>query len=150
MRNAGKNLTTYPLERWLAILGAAVCLIITIVIFWIVSAYQSMWLLPGLYFIEIAVVSLICAYMVLREDPRRMTINWVVTGIFIAFSILTGFSVGIYYMPVALIFAILSVVSDVRNKQPIAAHLGICLIGGIAQAALMLLVVQLHNPGAVF
>jgi hypothetical protein len=141
---------TSPLERFLAILGAVVCLLITVLFWWGVSAYQAMWPLPGLYFIEMVAVSIISAFIFVRGDPRAKFIPWGAAGVISAFSILAGLSVGLFYLPVALIFAIISITSDVRNKQPIPAHLGTLLIAGLAQVALMLAAIRLLDPSAAF
>ena len=141
---------TSPLERFLAILGAVICLIITI-LFWLsVSAYQNMWPLPALYFIEMVILSIISAFIFVRGDPRDQFITWATAGVISAFSILGALSVGFFYLPVALIFAVISVTSAVRNKQPITAHLGIFLIAGIAQLALMFAAIRWHDPSAIF
>jgi hypothetical protein len=141
---------TSPLERFLAILGGVVCLIITI-LFWLsVSAYQPMWPLPGLYFIEMVALSSISAFIFVRGDPREQFITWGAAGVISAFSILGALSVGFFYLPVALIFAVISVTSAVRNKQRITAHLGIFLIAGIAQLALMFAALRLLDPSAIF
>jgi uncharacterized membrane protein len=49
-----------------------------------------------------------------------------------------------------LIFAFISITSDVRNKQHIAVHLGVCLIAVVVQAALMLAAIRLLYPSSVF
>ncbi len=142
--------SVHPLERFLAILGAATCLLITVALWLSVSSYQSMWPLPGLYFIEMAALSIISAVAFVRGGPSGTVITWGAVGIFAAFSIVGAFSVGFLYLPVTLIFAVISVSSDVRNKQPIAPHLAVCLIAGIAQAALMFAAIRLLYPSAVF
>ena len=140
---------TSPLERFMAILGAVVCLIVTI-LFWLgLSAYQSMWPLPALYFIEMVVLSIISAFIFVRGNPRDQFITWGTAGVISAFSILGALSVGFFYLPVALIFAVISVTSAVRNKQHITAHLGVFLIAGIAQVALMFAAIRL-DPSAIF
>jgi len=139
-----------PLERFLAILGAVVCLIITILLWVSVSAYQPMWPLPALYFIEMVVLSIISAFIFVRGDPRDQFITWSTAGVISAFSILGAASVGFFYLPVALIFAVISVTSTVRNKQRITAHLGIFLIAGIVQMALMFAAIRLLDPSAIF
>jgi hypothetical protein len=141
---------TSQIERFLAILGAAVCLIITILIWLSLSAYQNMWPLPGLYFIEIVALSTISAFLFVRGDPREHFITWGAAGVISAFSIVGALSVGFFYLPVALIFAVISVTSDLRNKQRITAHLGIFLIAGIAQVALMYAAIRLLDSSAVF
>lgn len=82
---------TSPLERFLAILGAVVCLIITTVIWLSVSANQNMWPLPALYFIEMVGLSIISAFLFIRGDPRAQFITWGTAGVFSAFSIVGAF-----------------------------------------------------------
>lgn len=136
-----QTIITSRWERILAILAAVLCLTITI-LFWLsVSSYQAMWPLPALYFIEIVAVSILSAFMFVRGDPRGQFLTWGAAGVIGVFSILAAFSVGFFYLPFALIFAILSITSDVRNKKHIPAHLGTFLIAGIAQLALMLAVI---------
>jgi len=96
-----------------------------------------MWPLPGLYFIEMVTLSVISAFRFVRGDPRDQFITWGAAGVISAFSILGALSVGFFYLPVALIFTVISIRSDVRNKLQIAAHLGIFLIAGIVQSAMM-------------
>ena len=109
-----------------------------------------MWPLPALYFIEMVVLSIISAFIFVRGNPRDQFITWATAGVISAFSILGALSVGFFYLPVALIFAVISVTSAVRNKQPITTHLGIFLIAGIAQLALMFAAIRLHDPSAIF
>ena len=128
-----------PWERVLAILAAVLCLTITILLWLSVSANQAMWPLPALYFIEIVTLSIISAFMFVRGDPRGPFLTWGTAGVIGVFSILAALSVGFFYLPFALIFAILSISSDVRNKKHIPAHLGTFFLAGIAQFALILM-----------
>lgn len=139
----GNTSAPQPLERFLAILGAVACLVITIVIWRSVSAHQGMWPLPGLYFIEIAGVSIASMLAFVRGDPSGRIIMWAAIGILGAFSIVGALSVGFFFLPIGMIFAIASLSYDVRRRQPLAAHLGVCLIAGMAQAALMFVVIGL-------
>jgi hypothetical protein len=75
------------------------------------------------------------------RGPIRV-LPYIAAGVFMAFVILGAFSVGFFYLPVALIFAIISITSDIRNKQHLPAHLGICLAAGLIQAAWMLLAIR--------
>jgi hypothetical protein len=137
------GITVHSLERFLAMLGAAACLIITIAIWVRVSAVQDMWPLPGLYFIEMIVLSIISALAFVRGGAQGRVILWVAVGFFAAFSIMGAWSVGPLYAPITLIFAAAAVSSDMRNKGPIALHLAVCLIASLAQAALMFVMIQL-------
>ena len=136
--------TTRPLERILAIAGLLACLVVTAILWLGISAQQPMWLLPGLYFIEMAVLSMVCALLAFGNgNSRGQFILWGAVGIFIAFSILGAMSVGFFYLPVAIIFGAIAILSDIRNRQPVALHLGVCLIAGIVQVILMLAAIRL-------
>ena len=114
--------TINPLERFLAILGAVVCLVITFIIWRSISVQQPMWPLPGFYFLEMTALSIVSAYIVVYGDPHKMIFVWGIVGILIAFSMVGAFSVGFFYLPVALIFGLTATLSDIRNKQPIFVH----------------------------
>jgi hypothetical protein len=150
MQVARQNVMTSRLERILAIVAAVVCLTVTLV-FWISeSPRQSMWPLPGLYFVEMVSLSFISTFIFVRGDPRGSLMTWVAAGVFSAFSFLGAASVGFFYVPVALLFGIISITSDVRNNQNKPARLGIFLIAAIVQSALMLAAIGLHNPATIF
>ena len=82
---------TSVLERLLVLLAAVVCLIITIVIWLSVSSNQSMWPLPGLYFIEIVTLSVVSAFLSIRGDPQGQFLTWGAAGAIGTFSILAAF-----------------------------------------------------------
>jgi hypothetical protein len=138
------------LERILAILAAVVCLAITLVFWFSISPYQGMWPLPGLYFVEMVSISFISTFIFVRGDPRGSLMTWIAAGVISAFSILGAASVGFFYLPVALMFSVISLTWDVRNKQPITDHLGVFLVAGIAQLALMLAAIRVLDPSAIF
>jgi len=150
MQVAGQTVMVSRLERILAILATVVCLTITLVFWFSISPYQSMWPLPGLYFVEMVSLSFISTFIFVRRDPRGSLMTWVATGVISAFSFLGAASVGCFYLPVALMFSVISLTWDVRNKQQGMTHLGIFLIAGIVQSALMLAAIGLHNPGTIF
>jgi hypothetical protein len=121
-----------------------ICLVLTVLLWVGISANQSMWPLPGLYFIEMAALSVVSAWLVFVDGrPRRQFIIWAAPGIFMAFSILGAFSVGFFYLPVAIIFGIIAIRSDLRNKYPLAVHIGVCLTAGLLQVGLMLAAIRL-------
>ena len=150
MQGARQSVMVSRLERILAILAAVVCLIITLVFWFSISPYQSMWPLPGLYFVEMVSLSFISTFIFVCGDPRGSLMTWVAAGVISAFSFLGAASVGFFYVPVALIFSVISLIWDVRNKQQRLTHLGIFLIAGIAQSALMLAAIWIHTSGTVF
>ena len=142
-----KSTTKTPrplLDRTLAILGSGLCLVVSGILWWSLSAQQSMWPLPGLYFIEMAALSIVCALLAFFDGyPRGQFITWGAVGIFTGFSILGAWSVGFFYLPVAIIFGVIAIRSDLRDKQPVAAHIAVCLIAGLLQVVLMLAAIRL-------
>ena len=142
--------TIHPFERILANAAISICLVITVILWWSVSRLQSMWPLPGLYFIEMAALSVACAWAFIHGNPRGKWITWGAAGIIGAFSIVGAFSVGFFYLPVALIFGGIAIASDIRYKQKIGLHIGIFIIGGIVQAALMFVAIRLLYPSTGF
>jgi hypothetical protein len=130
------------LERILTIFGAVTCVAITAVLWRNVSAYQGMWPLPALYFIEVATLSLLSAYLALRGAALAGSFMWGTSGVLGAFCFLGMFSVGVIYLPIFLAFVIASVMPDMRDKKHLAEHLMLCLLAGLAQAALMLAVAR--------
>ena len=150
MQVARQSVMVSRLERILAIMAAVVCLAITLVFWFSLSPYQSMWPLPGLYFVEMVSLSFISTFIFVRGDPRGSLMTWVAAGVISAFSILGAASVGFFYLPVALMFGVIALTWDVRNKQQLMAHLGIFLMAGIVQSVLMLAAIWLRNSGMVF
>jgi hypothetical protein len=141
---------THLLERFAVSLAAVGSIAVTIAIWRSISTYQDMWPLPGLYFIEMPALILGVAVGWNLHVSWARVLTWASLGIVMAFSILGAFSVGMLYLPVAVLLAVAVISSDLREAQPIAAHLGICLAAAIAQAAVMLLAIRLLYPTAVF
>lgn len=150
MQGARQSVRVSRLERMLAILAAVVCLITTLVFWFSVSPYESRWTLPGFYFVEIVSLSFISTFIFVRGDPGGSLMTWVAAGVMSAFSFLGASSLGLFYLPVALMFSVISLIWDVRNKQQRLTHLGIFLIAGIVQSAVMFAAIGLHHEGTVF
>jgi hypothetical protein len=150
MQVAGQSVRVSRLERILAILAAVVCLIITLAVWFSIGPYDSRWPLPGFYFVEIVFLSFISTFIFVRGDPRGSLMTWVAAGVISAFSFLGAASVGFFYFPIALMFSVISLIWDVRNKQQRLTHLGIFLIAGIVQSALMLTAIRWHYPSTAF
>jgi hypothetical protein len=134
---------SHAIERFLATLAAAVCLMITIWIWRSVGASQETWPLPGLYFIELMALGAVCAGAFLLESASRTPIAWATTGVFMAFAVLGAWTVGLVYVPIAFMFLAVAVVSDLREMGNMTAHAGILLAAGLAQAAGMLIIAWL-------
>jgi hypothetical protein len=134
----GMRLLRVSIEQILAILGAALCLAVTFMMWRAISVHQSMWPAPGLYFIEVSVVSVASASLSLRGSAPSRAAVWVSAGIVLAFSLLGAFSVGLYYFPVAVLFIFAGFAADIRAGQRLLGHVGLFLAAGIVQAAVIL------------
>ncbi len=145
-----KSAATHLLEPSAIVLAAVGCIALTIAIWRNISANQAMWPLPGLYFVELPAISLAAAVGWKLDLSWARVVTWAALGIVLAFCILGALSVGMLYLPVALLLAVAVISSDLKEAQPIMIHLAICLGAAIAQAALMLLAIRLLYSSAVF
>jgi len=132
-------------ELIIAGIGTTVCLVITMAIWSSLVSNQPIWLLPGAYFLELMAGAVICFLAFLISLQRASLISWIYSGILVVFSILTGFTVGLLYFPVFIIFLGLSIYSDLKHKRPILAHLGIFLGAGVIQSGVMLAIVRIYT-----
>src|SRR5262245_21037864 len=135
-------MTIHSLERFLAIVGAVACLIISIYLGQFIRSQQPLWPFPGLYLVEVAVVSLIAMVNIIQGNPLGRWMTWVVVGVLLAFVVLGSLSIGFCFLPIALIFTITAISLDRREWQNMVIHLGICVIAGLAQTALMLTIIR--------
>ena len=132
----------HPIEKGGVVLAATACTALTVRIWRSVGAQQSTWPLPELYFVELRVVAILCAAVFVGSSPSGMVVAWVASGIFAAFAILGAWTVGFYYLPFALVFFIVAVVSDMRRTGGMAVHAGAWLIAFMTQAGSMLLLAR--------
>ena len=138
----------YSLERVLAAAAAAICLILTAVIWVLVSRQQEMWPMPALYFLEVVAASLVGLWGIFRADVPGSFLAWAVAGALVGFAIMGGFSVGFFYLPVAGLLGLAALWQDRQAWRRLPLHLGIALLAAVAQAALMLALVRVLYPNA--
>ena len=138
-----KRASVPSFERILAILAAAASTLLTIAVWRNVSANQLMWPLPGLYFVELPAAAVAVAVAFRRRDPSRALVAWISAGIYAAFSVLGAFSVGLLYLPIAIMLFMLAVLSTSRQDQGFLKGLLAFIIAAFAQAALMFLFINL-------
>jgi hypothetical protein len=144
MENSKPKDKSSRFELFIAGLGAAACIAITVTIWISLVSYQSIWLLPGAYFLELMTGAILCILSFLYCFQRASLVSWIYSGVLVVFIVLAGFTVGFLYIPVFIIFGGLSIYSDLKHKKPIFAHLGIFLCAGILQSGVMLAVIQLY------
>ena len=151
------NITSTPtrqkvlrLFEWVCtVFGAAVCLVV--VISFASQQPDNLWLLPGLYFIEIALLGLLgVASRAMDTNPASAVwgaIPWGVGGALLSFVILGGFSIGPFLFPAMLTFWLAGTAADLRQKRGFAGHFGLALIAALLQGALILTILLLSRPG---
>ncbi len=133
----------HPIERALVVLAAAACIFLTIGLWRSISVHEGLWPLPGLYFVELPGAAIATALAFLRDDPSSVMIAWVSSGIFTAFSILSAFSIGLFYLPIALMFIMQAVLATARQSQSFLRGLGGFAIAWAAQALFMFVFINL-------
>ena len=144
MQTQTPKATTIPrIEQALAVLAAAATVFLTIIIWRSVSAQQSMWPLPGLYFVELPAVAIITAIAFLNASRWSPLVAWAAAGIDLGFAILGAMTVGLFYAPISVMFILLAAIITVRQRQSVLRGVGAFLIAAVVQAALIFLLIRL-------
>ncbi len=131
------------LERILVILLATASVLLTIDIWRSVGGSRSMWPLPGLYFVELPAAGIVTAWTFLRGDPSSAMTGWISAGIYVAFSVLGAFSVGLFYLPIAVMLIMVAVLASLRQGLSFLRCLGGFLAAALGQALIMFLFINL-------
>jgi hypothetical protein len=132
------------IESILSITAFLFCLAVTIFLWKALEVNQPLWPFPALYFIEMAVLSSIVPLANIRNWKMARMVIWAIAGLFIGFVILGVLSVGVIYYPIALLILVVAILMEIRSKGNLLLDLGICLLAGVVQVALMLLILQLY------
>ena len=98
--------------------------------------------LPGLYFIEIALVGLLAAYSIFSR--RWQPVPWIASGILAAFVLLGAWTIGFYLTPAMLAYAAAAVLLAGPQPAKVFRYAGFALLAALIQAGVMLLLVQLY------
>ena len=147
MQNIQSKATpTHSFEIFLAAAGAFVSLLLSVRAGQVVSLSQPMWPLPGLYLIETAGVSFIALLGIVRGGSLGASVAWSIVGLLLAFAAMGAWSIGLLFLPVALIFALAANLSDRRQGLSVMRHIGLSVLAGMAQIILMFTVVRLMQP----
>jgi hypothetical protein len=138
-----RYLKNQPIDRYLAIAGAMLCLVVTVFIERIVSQQQSLLPLPGFYFLEMLILSCLMLWTVLRGKPSSVYITWAACGIFTAFWLLGALSIGFFYLPITILFGGSGIIAELTKKGHLQAHIVTFFLAGILQAGMMLVLIRL-------
>jgi len=108
-----------------------------------------MWPLPDLYLLEMVAASFLGLWSIWGNGSRLSALqgilSWVVVGFLFGFVIIGSFSIGIWFMPAAVLFAIASILSNIRKGDNLVVHLCIGLAAVLAQAFLMFALIRLYT-----
>lgn len=144
--------TTRSFERFLVIVGAAVCLAAAVRIWQMLNAPVAGSIgadttpLPGLYVLEMSLLSGVSLVGVFRDWVKAI---WAVAGACLAFGVMGAWSIGLMFLPTGLLFAFASLLATQRLRQNLVANLSVCLTAGTIQIGVMLMVIRLSAPTAV-
>jgi hypothetical protein len=135
------------LEWAFAIFGAVVCLVV--VLLFASLQPDQLWPLPGIYFIEVALLGvLVAASRAMDALPGSAAwgaVPWVGAGVLMSFVILGGFSIGPFLFPAMLAFWLAGVFADLRQRRRLAGHLVLAILAALLQGALMLAILFLSQ-----
>ncbi len=131
------------LEQILAVLAAFAALFLSVGLWRTISVQQGMWPLPGLYFIELPVVAIVAAFAFMRGHVSSPIFAWAAAGINFAFAFVGAFSIGLFYLPIAIMFAMVAVLSTVRHERPFFQDMAAFLAAATAQMAFMYIFIRL-------
>ena len=136
------------LEGGFAVIGAVICLVV--VASFTGQPQSPMWLLPGLYFIEIVVLAILGAasriVIPLRNMAAWRVIPWIVTGVLFAFVILGALTIGIFLFPAMLAFLLSGIFADSPQIGKASGHFVLAVLFALIQGGLMLLLINLPLP----
>lgn len=137
MSNKGNGRVAHLLEWVAALVGVVNCILVPLAF---ARSQEKLFPLPGLYFIEIALVGLsVLAFVALRPGlgPRWLILPWVAAGIILAFVMLGGFSIGFYLIPALTAFTAVGFIST-RLTGLMATHFSLLLVAAVLQGAVMM------------
>ncbi len=125
----------------LAFVGAADCVVVP-VLFGAGIQQQPFFPLPGLYFLEIALLGLV-GLVSARQNPAGwgQSVPWGIAGVLRAFNVLGAWTIGLYLIPGTLAFLGVGWLLT-EGRQKVWRGLGVFLLAALAQGILMLVLVN--------
>ncbi len=129
-------------EIFISSFSAVACAGLTLYLMYWLATFQSIWPFPGLYLIELAALALLAWFLSFRQLPHAAIVIWTIAGVFLAFSVLAGFTIGFLYFPFVLLLGAVATLIDLRQKIIRWTHIGMVFIGALAQASIILAILQ--------
>lgn len=128
--------------------GVLNCALVSILWIYSLGANQDgvisiIWSFPGIYFIEIFCIGIICSIaMVFNQNQSKLIwigIPWICSGILFAFVILGAWTFGFSLIPAMILFLLVGAINDKRWQGNRALHLIYFVAAGIAQSFIVFL-----------
>ncbi len=96
--------------------------------------------LPGLYFIEIALVGLVAAYSIFRRTWPL--VPWLASGILLAFVVLGAWTIGFFLIPAVFAFSVAGYLSDGKPAGTLVRFAGSGILAALVQAFVMVMLIN--------
>ncbi len=141
MTTSTRKTPTQWIERLLAAAAVLICLVADVVTWQQISLQQPIWPLPGLYLVEIFLVSVIGAfdvYLAGRADQRSPVLAWIASGMVLGLALVSVWSIGLFYFPVWAALLAAGAISARRRHAPVLGLIALSLVAGLFQAGLIL------------
>ncbi len=126
------------LPKLLLAIGLVYSIIVTARIGSLVASQQPIWPFPGLYFVELIVLPALAAFSAIQEWHRRTCIAAASGGALLSFALLGAWSVGLAYLPLALLLLAAAFVSRLATRETPLTVIAVTLLTGAVQAIAML------------
>jgi hypothetical protein len=141
MENTMRSESQIPsVEKILAFGGLASCLL---AVFWsysLIVNQQPVWLLPGLYLVEMVIVGIVATHGVLQGNFIE---TWLTIGILLGFSLMGALTIGLAFIPSTLIFFAAAAIMSRKASQGIGKNLRIGVLACAFQIVLMIVVIRI-------
>jgi hypothetical protein len=142
MDDASPRNTAVPwIERILAAAAVLICLADDVFVWQEISLQQPVWPLPGLYLVEIWLVSVAGAYGIYRaslDDGRFFWLAWGASGMVLGFALVSAWSIGLFFLPVWALLLAAGVISARRRRTPVLGLFTLSLVAALLQGGLIL------------
>lgn len=134
------------IELILAATAVLICLAVDVVVWQNIGTQQPVWPLPGLYLLEVGLVSAVGAYGIYRAnlaDGNLSWLAWLASGVVLGLGVVSAWSIGLLYLPVWAALLAAGAISSWRRRTPVAGLIALHLVGALLQAGLILWVASL-------
>ena len=141
MSNTGSRGVERFLEWIAALVGAANCLFVPLAF---ARSQENLFPLPGLYFIELALVGVfVLGFVALRTklSARWPALPWLAAGIILAFVVLGGFSIGFYLIPALVAFVVVGWLMGGQAGRARARNVALMVVAAVVQGSVIALLI---------